>query len=206
MANILILGKAGSGKDSIANYIVENFGYEKVIITVTRPKRENEVNGKDYYFVGEDEFEQLKKDSQFALTATFRGWNYGILKSETKKDKNLIFVLSPTWFFKIDSILDEYTSFYLDCDDGERMIRQFKRAKDIDEISRRNKTDMKDFIGIPENVDFIVSSDTTIEDAADEILWYMAYKDYYSDNYFLNIEKEESVLSGVKIINSLFRI
>ena len=63
---IAIIGKSGSGKDTLLNKFFENFSRKnvlhKIISYTTRPPRENEVNGKDYFFVSKEEFaEEIKK-------------------------------------------------------------------------------------------------------------------------------------------------
>ena len=87
---IVILGRSGSGKTTAANLFIERYPwYEKAVTITTRPKRDGEVNGKDYLFVDEDYFALLCKNNFFMETNEYRGWLYGTPKSAYRGNKNL---------------------------------------------------------------------------------------------------------------------
>ncbi|WP_281165549.1 guanylate kinase [Liquorilactobacillus sicerae] len=57
MKKILILcGPPGVGKTTIANYLVQAYGFKRVITHTTRVPRPNEQTGRDYYFETEKSF------------------------------------------------------------------------------------------------------------------------------------------------------
>ena len=58
---IVISGPSGVGKDTIARKLIENRpnGFYFVVTATTRPVREGEVHGQDYYFVSTDEFARM---------------------------------------------------------------------------------------------------------------------------------------------------
>ena len=78
--NILLLGKAASGKDYSAKKLKELFGDRAnlVVSSTTRPKRHGEVNGVDYNFISLGTF--LKKISEKTMLeySIFNDWYYGI--------------------------------------------------------------------------------------------------------------------------------
>ena len=92
---IAIFGKAASGKDTFAQDLAKNLGdaAHLVVSTTTRPKRACEVEGREYHFVDEDTFRQQRHSDQFVESNEFRGWYYGIQKSEIFKDKTNIAVV-----------------------------------------------------------------------------------------------------------------
>ena len=57
---IFIAGKTCSGKTRIVSELCKKFGYKKIVTYTTRPIRDKEVDGVDYHFISEEEFE--KKD------------------------------------------------------------------------------------------------------------------------------------------------
>ena len=61
-----ILGKSSSGKDTIFQKIKENneLGLKTVVGYTTRPMRENEVDGEEYFFVDRDRLEELKNEDK----------------------------------------------------------------------------------------------------------------------------------------------
>jgi guanylate kinase len=57
---IVISGPSGVGKDSVVKALMErNRGYHFVVTTTSRDRRENEVEGMDYFFVTKENFEDL---------------------------------------------------------------------------------------------------------------------------------------------------
>ena len=52
---IALQGKTSSGKDSAARYIREIYGIEPVISFATRPIRDSEVEGREHYFINDEQ-------------------------------------------------------------------------------------------------------------------------------------------------------
>lgn len=89
---ILILsGPSGSGKTHARKMIGETFpdAFAFSVSATTRPKRPEEVDGKDYYFLTEAEFDAKFKNGDFLETATVHGYRYGTLKAEVDRLLNL---------------------------------------------------------------------------------------------------------------------
>ena len=54
---VALFGKSGAGKDSLQRWILSNIkNVNSIISYTTRPKRDYEFDGKDYYFVSNDFF------------------------------------------------------------------------------------------------------------------------------------------------------
>lgn len=180
MPNIILLGKSAVGKSTMENLLCENLRYTKSVSCTTRPKREGEVNGKDYYFISEDEFNLHEKSGDFLETAEYRGWKYGTLKNELNKDKNMVFVLNPEGFRQFEENNIEAISFMIHVEPTERMIRQLLRGDDPAEVVRRFTTDNRDFVGV--TTDYEVSNDTDRYECLLEILEDIFY--YYSETKY----------------------
>lgn len=88
---IVLSGPSGVGKGTVRSALFQMTGHDLVysVSMTTRPPREGEVNGKDYYFVSRAEFEQRIKDNQFLEYAEFVGHYYGtpLDKVEEQLDK-----------------------------------------------------------------------------------------------------------------------
>ena len=76
---LAIIGKSGSGKDSLMEKIKEaNLKNVNIIVgTTTRPPREGEVDGIDYHFVSYEKFLTLLNTLQIADVSSFNNWHYG---------------------------------------------------------------------------------------------------------------------------------
>ena len=56
---IVLLGASGSGKSTIENELSTHHGFSKIVSYTTRKPRNNEENGKDYYFVDNETFNEI---------------------------------------------------------------------------------------------------------------------------------------------------
>lgn len=74
----VISGPSGAGKSTLINMLLNEFsGISTVVSHTTRNIRENEVNGQDYHFVSQIEFQKMIKLNQFIeYVECFGNW-YG---------------------------------------------------------------------------------------------------------------------------------
>lgn len=151
---LAIIGKSGSGKDSLFNAITLNPTYKpdgihRVIGITTRPMREGEENGKDYHFISPSDFYVLDQTNNLFGISNFRGWLYGTSYDELKEDKINIGIFDPD---RINDILENEKDIELKVAniivmDKERLIRQLNRElnPDIDEIIRRYQAEKSEW-------------------------------------------------------------
>ena len=79
------MGKAGAGKDTILRYLCDHYDVNEVISCTTRPPREGEVDGREYYFISRDEFENRIENNGFLEYAEFVGNYYGTPLDKVEK-------------------------------------------------------------------------------------------------------------------------
>lgn len=82
----VIAAPSGAGKTTLVRVLTESIPDIKVSVShTTRPRRKNEVDGEDYYFVDKAEFQRLIAQDDFLEHATvFDNW-YGTSKSMVSK-------------------------------------------------------------------------------------------------------------------------
>ncbi|MGQ9705658.1 MAG: guanylate kinase [bacterium] len=86
--NILfvISGPSGVGKTLICKNLIEVVnGISFSVSTTTRPSRNGEIEGVDYYFVSEEEFIKMIEENLFIEYAVVHGHRYGTTRSEIEK-------------------------------------------------------------------------------------------------------------------------
>jgi guanylate kinase len=87
---IVITAPSGAGKTSIVRKLLTqlpNFAFS--ISCTTRDMRDGETNGKDYYFLKNDEFQRKVQAGEFAEhEEVYPGKFYGTLKSEVERNWN----------------------------------------------------------------------------------------------------------------------
>lgn len=169
---IVLVGESASGKSSIEKYLVDNYGYSKVISYTTRSPRPNEVDGIDYHFVSVEQFLALKEQGFFAETAIYNNWHYGTAKEDCTDDK--IAVLTPHGLRQISKV-DGITaiSFYISVSRRDRLIKILQRGDDIEEAYRRSLSDVGQFDGIEDEVDYVINNDgyiKSIEEMSKEVM------------------------------------
>ena len=67
---IVLSGPSGVGKDAVLSRMKEHGSSLHFVITATtRPQRNNEIDGKDYFFISKEKFKELKSNNFFIETA-----------------------------------------------------------------------------------------------------------------------------------------
>ena len=82
----VLTGTSGEGKSTLAKLLVERVdGLELAVSATTRPRRPGEEHGRDYWFLGEDEFDRKLEEGDFVEWVELpwgEGYRSGTLWSE----------------------------------------------------------------------------------------------------------------------------
>jgi guanylate kinase len=99
---IIFSAPSGAGKTTIVHYLLKKIpDLEFSISATTRPRRSNEVDGKDYYFIKQEEFLHRIAHKEFVeFEEVYSGTFYGTLRSEIER----IWSLGKHVIFDIDVI------------------------------------------------------------------------------------------------------
>jgi len=85
---IIVSAPSGAGKTTIVRHLLtlEDLHLEFSISACTRPKREDETEGRDYYFMTVDEFKAKIDERQFLeWEEVYKGSYYGTLRNEVDR-------------------------------------------------------------------------------------------------------------------------
>ena len=95
--SILVTAPSGAGKTTLVKKLLEDFPeFRFSISATTRAPRSNEVDGKDYFFISNDDFEsKIAEDAFLEWEEVYNGTKYGTLKRQ------------------VEHIWDEKTSLFL---------------------------------------------------------------------------------------------
>ncbi len=75
---LVITAPSGTGKSTLVKKLLEDYpNFQFSVSCTTRPPRENEVHGKDYYFLEREEFQAKILENYFAEWAEVHGNYYG---------------------------------------------------------------------------------------------------------------------------------
>lgn len=84
---LIFSAPSGAGKSTLVNYLLqERNDLEFSISCTTRAPRGTEQNGREYYFISNEEFEQrIKQDAFVEYENVYSGTYYGTLRSEIER-------------------------------------------------------------------------------------------------------------------------
>jgi guanylate kinase len=125
----VISAPSGAGKTSLCKEIIDIFpNLRHSVSYTTRPPRTGEVHGRDYFFVGKEEFDRMVGAGEFAECAEVHGNFYGTSLATLKESRAE----------GIDLILD------IDCQGARQLKARFEGGvyifilpPSIDELRRR---------------------------------------------------------------------
>lgn len=81
----ILSSPSGAGKTTISRMLLQRDPEIKLSVSATtRPMREGEVDGKDYHFVSQEQFDQMVENGEFLEWATVFGNSYGTPKAQVK--------------------------------------------------------------------------------------------------------------------------
>ena len=128
---IVISAPSGAGKTSIVHQLLKDIPELFFSVSASsRERRENEVHGKDYYFLGVEGFQQkIKEDAFLEWEQVYENQYYGTLKSEIERiwseKKHVIFDVDVMGGIKLKSIF------------GDKALSVFVQPPSIQELENR---------------------------------------------------------------------
>ena len=154
------MGKSASGKDKIYSRLAGNkeLNLQKLILYTTRPVRDGEKNGREYYFVDDEKLKEMRRSGCLIEAREYHTvhgiWTYFTADDGqvdlTKADYLGIGTLES--FLKLKHYYGEekVIPIYIQVENGERLTRALEREKAQDqpkyaEMCRRFLADEEDF-------------------------------------------------------------
>ena len=130
---IIVSVPSGAGKTSIVSYLLEQMPELQFSVSATtRDKRDNEVHGKDYYFLTTEDFKQrLDREEFLEWQEVYQDQFYGSLKSEVER----IWQNGQTVIFDVDVLGGlNIKKFY-----GDEALSVFIEPPSLEELKNRLK-------------------------------------------------------------------
>lgn len=174
----VVVGKSGVGKDTVVNnYLKNNNDIKKITQYTTRPMRKNEVNGKEYNFISDEEFNILLSKNKFCCVERYQvangdTWKYAIKTEDLKKYDDCILTCNPKSAINLSLTLNwnELTMIEIKADLNKRVERYLKRdeytLENVNELVRRFINDEEDFINVIPKVK--IENNDNIENALNQ--------------------------------------
>lgn len=155
-----LMGKSSSGKDTIYQRLLQRpeLGLRRLVTGTTRPIREGEQDGGNYYFYTDHQFEQLCAQNRVIESRSYHTvhgiWHYFTVADEqldpSKEDYLTINTLEAYLKLREYFGAERLVPLYLEVDDGLRLQRALDRERrqpqpKYKELCRRFLADEEDF-------------------------------------------------------------
>ena len=113
MSVIVISGPSGVGKGTVCQKVHEISGIKIAISVTSREKRAGEKEGREYYYIDENEFRDKIEAGDFLEYAVVYGHYYGTLKTEVEGSENVILEIDTQGAMKVMKKMPEVMSIFL---------------------------------------------------------------------------------------------
>ena len=160
---LVLSSPSGAGKTTIARRLLEaDAGLTLSVSVTTRPKRPDEMHGRDYRFVGPDAFEDMRAAGELLEHARVFGHDYGTPRAPVEKalqeGRDVLFDIDWQGARQLSDKAprDVVRTFILPPSAEELHARLRRRAQDPDEVVAQRMAKAPDEIGHWEEFDYVV--------------------------------------------------
>ena len=155
-----IMGKSASGKDTIYKELIEKMPkFHSIVPYTTRPMREGEKDGVEYFFTGREELERQLASGKVIESRTYQTiagpWTYYTVDDgqfNVADDESCLMIGTLESYEKMCTYFEsgKMVPVYIEVPDGIRLLRAVKREENqkkpnYREVCRRYLADEKDF-------------------------------------------------------------
>ncbi|MFA7471535.1 MAG: guanylate kinase [Spirosomataceae bacterium] len=165
---IIFSAPSGSGKTTIVRHLLSVF-QDKLAFSIsacTRPPRPNEIDGKDYYFLSEENFKHRIEKGEFAeWEEVYPGNFYGTLRSEIerlwKEGKDVVFDVDVKGGLKLKQVYgDKALAVFVKVSSEEEIYRRlYSRGTETPESMERRMAKVRYEAGFQDQFDTVLLND-----------------------------------------------
>jgi len=161
---IAVSAPSGGGKTTIVKQILKKF--PEIIFSVsatTRPKRESEKNGVEYYFISEEEFNQKIKNNEFVEWEKFYDYYYGTFKSvieeNIKKGKSVLLEVDVKGAISLKRIYPEARLIYITPPSFEELVKRLRERRTESETDIKKRIERANMeLSVKDKFDYFVDN------------------------------------------------
>lgn len=179
---ILITAPSGSGKTSIVKHLMKKFpSLAFSVSATTRKPRDDEKDGRDYYFISENDFKEKIHNKEFLeWEMVYEGKYYGTLKSDIERiwKENKVPVLD----------IDVQGAIHVQQQYPVNTISIFVQAPSVEELKRRLKLRGSE-------------TDESLQARVNKSTYEMTFKKHF-ENIIVNQNFKEACIDAEKIIGN----
>jgi len=174
---IVLSGPSGVGKDTVLQRMKEReLPFHFVVTATTRPKRENEEQGKDYLFVSKDEFARMIEANELLEYAIVYNDYKGIPKQQVREalatGKDVIMRIDVQGAATVRKLAPEALLIFLTTTSEEEMVNRLKarKSENSEGLALRIATARQELKRIEEFDYVVVNSDFHLDETVDTLV------------------------------------
>jgi guanylate kinase len=138
---VVVTGPSGVGKGTLIKGLLERVpGLQLAVSATTREPRPGEVNGRDYHFLSEEDFDRRVAAGEFVEHAVYAGNRYGTLRSELARPaQGIVLEIDVQGARQVAETLPESTRVFIEPPSFDDLARRLagRGADSPDQIERR---------------------------------------------------------------------
>jgi guanylate kinase len=174
---IVISGPSGVGKDSVVQRMKEReLPFHFVVTATTRPKRPDEVHGVDYFFMSQEEFDEMIEQDELLEHALVYSDYKGIPKQQVRQalasGKDVVMRIDVQGAETIHNLCPEALLIFLSTRTEEELVKrlQARRTEDPEELELRLETIHKELEQVHLFDYYVINAENELDITVDTIL------------------------------------
>ena len=141
---LILVGPSASGKTQIVKILKERYHMEKMVTYTSRPMRQGEIYGVDYFFLSKEEFLKKIEEGFFIEYVVYNNNYYGTALSQVAANK--VVILEPNGLkHYLEKLGNNVKVAFLRCSTEIVRIRMQNRGDSEESIRKRLKLDCEVF-------------------------------------------------------------
>lgn len=174
---IVISGPSGVGKDSVVQRMKERgLPIHFVVTATTRPQRESEQNGVDYFFVSRDSFAEMIESDELIEYAIVYGDYKGIPKAQVEEalasGTDVVMRVDVQGAETIRRLYPEALLIFLSTRTEDELVRRLKQRKTEapEDLKLRIATARKEMLKVDLFDYYVINAENKLDEAVDSIV------------------------------------
>lgn len=173
---IVISGPSGAGKDTVMQRMKERgLPFHFVVTATTRPRRDNEVHGKDYFFVSKEEFARMIDEDELIEHAMVYGDYKGIPKQQVREalasGKDVVMRIDVQGAETVRKLAPAALMIFIATENEQDLIRRLttRKTETVDSLALRIATARKELNRVEAFDYVIVNREFHLDETVDTI-------------------------------------
>ena len=173
---IVISGPSGAGKDTVMQRMKERgLPFHFVVTATTRPRRNNEVHGKDYFFVSKEEFARMIDEDELIEHAMVYGDYKGIPKQQVREalatGKDVVMRIDVQGAETVRKLAPAALMIFIATENEQDLLRRLttRKTETVDSLALRIATARKELNRVEAFDYVIVNREFHLDETVDTI-------------------------------------